>query len=62
MSIKIIEKIVNLIQQGDLLGSVAKKTLAVRSKLCLKFGLNTIEIGWLKKDNITLDDESHQSI
>ena len=35
--------------------------LVVLSQLCLKFGANVKEIGWLKKENIRVDLEIHQS-
>ena len=35
--------------------------LVVLSQLCLKFGANVKEIGWLKKENIQVDLEIHQS-
>ena len=38
------------------------ETLAISSQLCLKFGTDIKEMGWLKKENLLLDQERHQSV
>ena len=63
LSIETIEKIVKILEKGNPQSRVRKnRCFFFHSKLCLKFVANIKEMGWLKKENITVDDGRHENV